>query len=79
MYPGDRRVVTLVGNEVASVLGDRLVGIVVDLAPATMASIRRGVGEAANHARLGLATLAEEDHVVPARIAFSRSGMTVSS
>ena len=65
MHPVDRRGVAHLGDEIAGVLADRLVRIVVDLAAGDdRHPLVEQTGERADDARLGLAALAEEDHVV---------------
>ena len=65
VHPVDRRVVAVLGDEVAGVLRDRVVRVVVDLAAGDdRHPLVEQAGERADHAGLGLAALAEEDHVV---------------
>ena len=59
------RVVAVLGDEVAGVAADRVVRVVVDLAAGDdRHPLVEQAGERADHAGLGLAALAEEDHVV---------------
>ena len=63
--PRDRRVLAVLGDEVAGVAGHRRVGVVVDLAAGDdRHPLVEQAGQRADHARLGLAALAEEDDVV---------------
>ena len=63
--PVDRRVVAVLGDEVAGVLDDRVVRVVVDLAAGDdRHPLVEQAGERADDAGLRLAALAEEDHVV---------------
>ena len=65
VHPRDRRVLAVLGHEVAGVAGDGRVGIVVDLAAGDdRHPLVEEAGERADHARLRLAALAEEDDVV---------------
>ena len=65
VHPLDRRVVALLGDEVAGVLRDRVVRIVEDLRPGDdRQPLVEQPGERADHAGLPLAALAQEDHVV---------------
>jgi hypothetical protein len=60
-----RGVLALLGDEVACVLRHRVVRVVVDLGSGDHRQpLVEQRGEAADHARLGLAALTEEDHVV---------------
>ena len=63
--PVDRRVVALRGDQVAGVLGERGIGMVVDLrAGDDRHRVVEQVDELAEHPGLGLAAEAEEEHVV---------------
>ena len=63
--PFDRRLVAAFGDQHAGVLRDRLVRVVVDLAPGDdRHPLVEQRGERTDHAGLRLAALAEEDHVV---------------
>ena len=63
--PRDRRVLTVLGDEVAGVAGHRGVRVVVDLAAGDdRHPLVEQPGERADHAGLRLAPLAQEDHVV---------------
>ncbi len=65
VHPVQRRVVALLGHEVACVPGHRVVRVVVDLrAGDHRHPLVQQVRQAADEARLGLPPLAEEDHVV---------------
>ena len=65
MHPRNRRVVTHLLDQVTGVLGDRLIRVVVDLAPGDdRHPLVEQIGERADHAGLGLTALTEEDHVV---------------
>ena len=65
VHPVDRRVVTEFGDEVAGMLRDRRVRVVVDLAAGDdRHPLVEQTRERADHARLRLPSLAEEDHVV---------------
>ena len=65
VHPLDRRVVALFGHEVAGGLGDRPVGVVVDLAAGhDRRPLVEQLDQGADDAGLGLPPLAEEDHVV---------------
>ena len=65
VHPGDRGRVAVLGDEVAGVLADRRVRVVVDLAAGDdRHPLVEQAGERADDPRLGLAALAEEDHVV---------------
>ena len=66
VHPLDRRVVALVGDQVAGVAGDRGVGVVVDLrAGHDRHPLVEEIDEGADDAGLGLPPLAQEDDVVP--------------
>ena len=63
--PLDRRFVAALGDEQPRVLRHRVVGVVVDLTPGDdRHPLVEQLGEPTDHAGLGLAALAEEDHVV---------------
>ena len=65
VHPLDRRLVAVLGDELARVLGDRCVRVVVDLAAGDdRHPLVEQRGERADHAGLGLTALTEEDHVV---------------
>ena len=66
VHPGDRRVVAVLGDQLTGVARDGMVRIVVDLAAGDdREPLVEQAGERADHAGLGLATFAEEDHIVP--------------
>jgi hypothetical protein len=66
MNPGDRRVVALLGHEIPGRLGDRVVGVVVDLAAGHhRRPLVEQVDQGPDDAGLGLPPFPEEDHVVP--------------
>ncbi len=66
VHPLDRRVVPVLGDEVAGVPGHRGVRVVVDLGPGhDRHPLVEQLGEGADHAGLRLAPLPQEDHVVP--------------
>ena len=65
VHPVDRRLVAALGDEHAGVRRDRVVRVVVDLAARDdRHPLVEQVDERADHARLRLTALAEEDHVV---------------
>ncbi len=65
VHPFDRGLVAALGDEHAGVLRHRVVRVVVDLAAGDdRHPLVEQLGERADHARLRLAALAEEDHVV---------------
>ena len=65
MDPHDRRVLAVLGDEIAGVAGHRGVGVVVDLAAGNdRHPLVEQAGQGADHAGLRLAPLAEEDHVM---------------
>ena len=65
VHPVDRRVVALLGDQLAGVAGHRRVRVVVDLAAGDDGHpLVEQLGERPDHAGLGLAPLAQEDHVV---------------
>ena len=65
VHPLDRRVVAALGDEMARVRRDRVVRVVVDLAAGDdRHPLVEQADERADDARLRLAALAEEDHVV---------------
>ena len=65
VHPSDWCLVTVLSDEIACVTRHRVVGIVVDLAARDDGHpFVEKIGEAADHARLGLTPFAEEDHVV---------------
>ena len=66
MDPFGLRIVTVFANEVAAVLRDRVVGVVVDLRTGhDRQPLVEELGERADHPGLGLTSFAEEDDVVP--------------
>ena len=70
----------VLGDEVAGVLRHRVVRVVVDLAAGDdRHPLVEQAGERADHAGLGLAALAEEDHVVAGEQRVLELRQTVSS
>jgi len=66
VHPCDRCRITQLVEQVTRVFANRSERIVVDLAAGNdRHPFIEQTGEATNHARLGLAALAEEDHIVP--------------
>jgi hypothetical protein len=68
VHPGDLGVVAPLGHPLPGECGDRRQGVIVDLAPRDLgAPLVQEVDQGADHARLRLAPLSEEDEVVTAQ------------